>query len=263
MELGLKGRVALLTAAGSGLGKACASALAAEGAHVVISDVRQEAIDKTTAEIASQTTAHVLGIRADITSNEDVKKLVDATVSRLGSLDILVVSTGFLPKGQLLDLPDEDWGRGLDMALLSAVRLSRAALPHMLKRQWGRILLLTSTSVKQPLGEMAMSSVGRIGVAALSKLIANQYSSQGICAHTVCPGPFLTEGQRDMIADMAAKTHVTFDEAEREWIRDIPVGRHGRPEELGALVAFLASERASYMTGNAIQIDGGRVQSIV
>ncbi len=260
MKLGIEGKVALLTASGSGLGRACALALAAEKANVVISDVRQAALDRAQKEIAEQTGSEVLSVRADITQAEDVQRLVDATLDHFGRVDILVVSTGHLPKGQLLDLSDEDWTLGLNMALLSAVRLSRAVLPHMLERRWGRIICLTSTSVKQPLGEMAQSSIARMGVLGLTKLISNHFSSQGICAHTVCPGPFLTEGQRGMISDMAAKSQATFDKMEKRWIKDIPMGRHGDPAELANLVVFLASERASYMTGNAIQVDGGRVQ---
>jgi len=260
MEFGIGERVALLTASGSGLGKACALGLAAEKANIIISDVRQEALDRTQKEIAAQTGSEVLSVQADITQADDVQRLVDATLERFGRLDILVTSMGHLPKGELLELRDEDWMLGLNMALLSAVRLSQAVLPHMLERRWGRIICLTSTSVKQPLGEMAMSSIARLGILGLTKLISNQFSSQGICAHTVCPGPFLTEGQRGMISDMAAKSQVTFDDMEKRWIKDIPMGRHGDPVELANLIVFLASESSSYMTGNAIQVDGGRVQ---
>ncbi len=260
MNLGLEGKVSLVVGSSEGLGKACAAQLAAEGSQVVICSRSPEKLERTRKELADKTGAAILAVPTDMTRSADIDNLVDRAVDAFGAIDILITSTGDLPKGQLLDVCDDDWMLGLDMALLSAVRLSRAVLPHMLERGWGRIICLASTSVKQPLGEMAMSSIARMGVLGLTKLISNQFSSCGVCAHTVCPGPFLTEGQRAMISDMAAKSQASFEETEQRWIQDIPMGRHGEPAELANLVCFLASEKAAYMTGNAIQVDGGRVQ---
>ena len=186
--------------------------------------------------------------------------MIDQAVDAFGPIDILVNSTGALPKGRFIDLKDEEWALALDMVLMSVIRPCRRVLPEMEQRGWGRIINLTSTSVKQVLGDMAMSNVVRTGIVALTKLISNEYSRKGICTHSVCPGSFLTEGQRAMISDMAAKSQASFEAAEQQWIQDIPMGRHGEPVELANLVCFLVYEKASYMTGNVIQVDGGRVQ---
>jgi len=261
LELGLKGKVAMVTGASSGFGKGCAKALAQEGAQVVICARNKELLEKAREELLEQTSSEIKAIPADLMKPGDIHALVSETVMAFGSVDILVTNSGAPPAGRFMELSDEDWYLALDLFLMSVIRLCREVIPHMEKQGWGRIINLTSTAVKQPLGAMVSSSVGRIGVLPLSKALADDYAAKGICVHTVCPGSIITEGHRAMFAKRAAAMGKTPEEVSRLWVEEIPMHRHGNTEELGSLVAFLASELSSYMTGEVIQIDGGRVRS--
>lgn len=262
MDFGLRGRVAIVEASSQGLGRACARSLAAEGASVVINGRRADVLEATRKELAEETGSEILAVPGNVMKKEDTERLVQAALDRFGQIDILVTNAGPPPHGRFMELEDEKWDIAHELILKSVVRLCRLVIPIMEKRKWGRIIHITSTSVKQPLGDMVLSTAGRLGVVGLSKILANQYADQGITVHTVCPGPFMTEAERCFFEENAKANDITFDEAQAQWLTDIPMKRIGATQEFGDVVAFLASERASYMTGTLIQIDGGRVQSM-
>jgi 3-oxoacyl-[acyl-carrier protein] reductase len=259
MDLGLAGRVALVTAASKGMGKASAMGLAAEGARVVMC-ARTESDLKTAAEeIRAKTRAEVLAVPADVTKKDDVTALVDRAVKTFGHVDILVANAGGPPRGYFEDMTDEQWQGAFDVSLLSVVRLVRGVLPSMKARRWGRILTIQSVSVKQPIPELLLSNAVRPGVAGMMKTLAGQLGKDGITVNTVCPGKIMTDrflgGQK--ISGLSREDYLA------RAVEDVPVRRIGTPEEFANVIVFLASERASYVTGVAVQVDGGLVRGLL
>ena len=259
MDLGLNGRVALVTAASKGMGKASAMGLAAEGAKVVMC-ARTEADLKTAAEeIRAKTKAEVLAMPADVTKKEDVTALVDRATKTFGHIDILVANAGGPPRGYFEEMSDEQWQGAFDVSLLSVVRLVRAVLPSMKARRWGRILTIQSVSVKQPIPELLLSNAVRPGVAGMMKTLAGQLGKDGITVNTVCPGKIMT----DRFLGGQKLSGLSREEYLARAVEDVPVHRIGTPEEFANVIVFLASERASYVTGVAVQVDGGLVRGLL
>ncbi len=263
MDLGLKGRVALVLASSQGLGKASALSLAGEGAHVVICARRKEPLLAAQKEIEAASGLPVLAVPTNITQADQLDNLVEVVMKELGHIDVLVTNSGPPASGLFLDLTMEEWRGAIDGLLMSAVQACYKVIPIMHKQKWGRIIHITSTSIKQPLSHLMLSSAARLGVAGLSKITANQFAKDNILIHTICPGPFMTEAEAKFFNEFAEERGITPEQAQAEWVQDIPVGRIGDPQEFGDVVAFLASERASYMTGTVIQVDGGRVQNMI
>lgn len=257
MDLGIKGKVALVAAASKGLGKASALELAREGARVVIAARGEEDLMAAADEIRGATGAEVLPVRADVTALADIEALVRAAQDAFGNVDILVNNAGGPRPGTFTDMSDEDWLAALNLNLMSTVRLTRLVLQGMQQRGWGRIINLTSISVKQPLPNIILSNAARSAVVAMAKTLALQVAADGITVNNVCPGTILTDRVRSLAANTAQQQGITQEEALAAMQADIPAGRIGRPEELAALVAFLASDRAAYITGATIQVDGG------
>lgn len=258
MDLGLKGKVALVTAASKGMGRACAVAFGGEGARVAMC-ARTEADLRDAADQVRKTGAEVLALPADVTRAADVKALVSRVTEAFGGIDILVANAGGPPRGFFDDLSDEQWQGAFELSLLSTVRLIRAVLPSMRARRWGRILTIQSVSVKQPLPDLLLSNAVRPGVAGLMKTLASQLGTDNITVNTVCPGRIMTD--RFM---SGMKTHgLSREDYLSRQSADVPLGRIGTPEEFASVVVFLASERASYVTGVAIQVDGGLVRGLL
>jgi 3-oxoacyl-[acyl-carrier protein] reductase len=262
MDLGIRGRVALVCGASSGLGKAVATALAREGAKVAICARTAEKLQKAADAIRAATSAEVLPVAADVSKPGDVKTLVSKVVAHFGKLEILVCNAGGPPFGQFLDQPEDAWQKAVELNLLSTIHLCREAVPHMKKAGWGRIINITSFAAKQPHEGLILSNTARAGVLGFAKSLANELASSGILINTVCPGAFETERHTALTQKRAAAEGISTEEVNRKRTKEIPLGRFGKPEEFGDLVAFLASERAAYITGTAIQIDGGVVRSL-
>ena len=263
MDLGLKDRVALVAASSRGLGKACALELAREGARVVICSRDPEHLAAAADEIASATGAEVLPVEADLTDHAQISNLVAQTMDLLGSIDILVTNNGGPPAGFFDDFDDEAWLAAHQLTLLSAVRLIRAVLPAMRARKWGRIINITSVSVKQPIDNLLLSNVYRPGVIGLAKTLSAQVAADGITVNNVAPGYTRTGRVLDLSRARAAGGDQMVEEVLSATVANVPMGRMGEPAELAALVAFLASERAAYITGATIQVDGGYVTSLL
>jgi 3-oxoacyl-[acyl-carrier protein] reductase len=258
MDLGLRGKVALVTAASKGMGRACAVALGGEGARVAMC-ARTEADLRGAADDVRKTGAEVLAVPADVTRAAEVKALVDRVTQTFGGVDVLVANAGGPPRGFFDELGDEQWQGAFELSLLSTVRLVRAVLPSMRARRWGRILTIQSVSVKQPLPDLVLSNAVRPGVAGLMKTLASQLGKDNITVNTVCPGRIMTDR---FLSGM--KVHgLSRDDYLARQSTDIPLGRIGTPEEFASVVAFLASERAAYVTGVAIQVDGGLVRGLL
>lgn len=263
MDLGLKDKVALVVAASRGLGKATALELAREGAQVVVTARGEVDLQAAAREIRRLTGGQVLAFRADVSVQQDVQALVSAAEAAYGRIDILVNNAGGPKSGQFTDVSDEDWLNAVNLNLMSAIRLTRLVLPGMRARRWGRIVNITSVSVKQPMPTLILSNAVRSGVVAMAKTLAGQVAAEGITVNNVCPGYTLTDRVRDLAAVNAKSQGASADEIIVQWEASIPARRLGKPEELAALIAFLVSERASYITGTTIQVDGGYVQSLL
>ena len=261
MELGLAGKRALVAAASRGLGKAIALRLAEEGAKVAICSRNAERLGQAAEELRKRTEAEVLAIPTDLTDYAQIKRLINRVNEELGGIDILVANAGGPLPGSFQELSDEQWQAACQLTLMSSVRLAREAIPGMIERHWGRLIFSTSVSVKQPIANLVLSNSLRLAVIGLAKSLADELAPYNITVNSVCPGATATERLRELIKHQAERARLSYEEAEREfWLRGIPMERLGKPEELADLVAFLASERAGYITGTAIQVDGGSVR---
>jgi 3-oxoacyl-[acyl-carrier protein] reductase len=260
VDLGLSGKVAVVAASSKGLGKASALALAREGARVTICARTEADLHAAAREIGRETGADVLAVPADLTTAEGIKSVVDATVRHFGGVDVLVNNSGGPALGKFADFTDDDWRRAFEVVTLNFVRFVRGVVPHMRGKRWGRIIGIQSSSVKQPVEGIDLSNGIRPGIAGLMKAIMPDLAKDGITINLVLPGMFLTSrispgaGQSPE-ADQALQAQLAPIAAA------VPLGRLGEPIELGNLVAFLASQQASYITGAVYQVDGGNIKS--
>jgi 3-oxoacyl-[acyl-carrier protein] reductase len=257
MELGLKGKVAVVGGASQGLGRACALGLAQEDVSLTICSRSKEAVEGAAREIRQATGAEVLPFAGNLEQPETVKTLVDAALSRFGRLDIVVSNIGGPPPGRAETTGEEAWALAVQRTLLFYVRMAREALPYLKRQPWGRIINILSIAVKEPVDSLVLSSSARLGVVGFMKSLADEVARYNITVNNVLPGSILTERLRQMNAVWAREQGKSQEEALAERLRRIPMGRIGEPEELANLVVFLASERASYITGASIPVDGG------
>jgi 3-oxoacyl-[acyl-carrier protein] reductase len=262
MDLGLKNKVALVAAASRGLGRAVAEELAAEGAALVLCARDAQALAETSAGIADRSAVPVLAVAGNVALQSDVARVVAAGIERFGRIDILVTNAGGPPAGKFEQLTREQWDDAVQLTLFSAIELARYALPGMKERGWGRILNITSIAVKQPVENLILSNSLRAGVTGFARTLANEVASDGITVNNILPGYTRTERVEELAKMMAEKQGISAAEFKGRWEEEIPMKRLGEPREFAALAAFLVSERASYITGTSIQVDGGWIRSL-
>lgn len=263
MDLQLRDRCAVVCAASKGLGRATALALAREGARVAICARTAATLQDAAGEIRAATGATVVPIVADVSRADDVQRLVDGAAGALGAIDILVTNTGGPKSGPFTGFSDADWYEAIDSVLMSVVRLSRAVVPHMRHRGGGRLINITSISAKQPVEGLVLSNALRAAVTGLSRTIANELAADNILVNCVAPGYTKTDRVVELAEAAAAREGVTADEVQQRTEKAIPLRRLATPEEFANVVVFLASGRASYVTGTTLQIDGGYVRSLL
>jgi 3-oxoacyl-[acyl-carrier protein] reductase len=263
MDLGLSDKTALVAASSKGLGKASAMALAREGARVTICAREEGKLETAAQEIRSDSGADVLAVPADLSQAGDIERVVAATVGRFGGLDVLVHNSGGPPVGKFADLSDLQWHAGFELVTMSFVRFIRAAAPYMRANGWGRIVGIQSSSVKEPVSGIDLSNGLRPGIAGLMKALMPDLARDGITINLVLPGTFLTSRIHPGLASSDPAERRSAEEQLAPVADRVPLGRLGEPIELGELVAFLASERASYITGAVYQVDGGNIRSNV
>jgi len=262
MDLGIRGRVAIVAAASSGLGKATAMELAAEGARVAINARSEQQLQTAASEIQSATGADVLAIAGDVINEDLVRKLVSETRDKFGSVDILVANAGGPPAGFFDDFNAQHYREAVELNLISTINLCREAVPHMRERKWGRIVAITSIAAKQPVENLILSNTARAGVLGFMKSLSQQIGSDGITVNTLCPGYHLTERLKSLSSSIANKEGVSVEDVYARWAASTPMKRIGDPKEFAAVAAFLCSERASYLTGTVIQVDGGAYKAL-
>ena len=263
MDLGLKGKIALVAAASKGLGRAVADELAAEGATLVLCARGDEALQTTCAAIAAAHGVPVLGIAADVANPADVARVVQAAQERFGRIDVLVTNAGGPPAGTFDTLSAEQWDAATRLLLTSVVELTRAVLPGMKARGWGRILNVTSISVKQPVANLMLSNSLRAAVTGMARTLATEMAPFGITVNNILPGYTRTERVVGLAKATAARDGISAEAATARWEAEIPMRRLGEPREFAALAAFLCSERASYITGTSVPVDGGWIRSLL
>src|SRR6185436_1500351 len=263
MDLGLKGRVALVAAASKGLGRAVAEELAAEGVKLAICARDAEAIEAVGNEIAKATGAEVLARAADVSRAADIEAFVDTVMRIYGRVDILLTNSGGPPPGRFETLDLAAWQKATELTLFAPVEFARRVLPGMQERRWGRILNVTSIAVKQPIENLMLSNSLRAAVTGWARTLANEVGASGVTVNNLLPGYTRTERVEELALANAKRDGITPEQAVARWEREIPLGRLGEPREFAALTAFLASERASYITGQSIAVDGGWIQALL
>lgn len=261
MDLGLRGRVALVAAASRGLGRAIAEELASEGASLVICARDAERLEKARGAVAARG-SDVHAVAADVATTDGIARVVQEALGRFGRVDVLVTNAGGPPAGPFEAHGWDVWARAVDLTLRSAVELTRAVLPGMKERRWGRVLNVTSISVKQPVENLVLSNSVRAAVTGMARTLATEVAAYGITVNNLLPGWTRTERIDELAEANAARQGITADAYRERIAADIPMHRLGEPREFAALAAFLASERASYITAQSIAVDGGWIRAI-
>ena len=262
MDLGLRDRVAIVGGSSRGMGKATALALAREGASVTICARTESDLRKTEIEIARiSSQQHVLAVAGDLSQPDDIKRVVRNTFNRFGRIDVLVANLGGPSTGRPSELGDQEWTEALEHNFLSIVRMCREVIPFMKQQQWGRIINVLAADVKQPEQGLVLSTSSRLAVVGYAKMLANELAPFNITVNNVLPGLVLTDRANELFEALGAQSGRDAQEMMKEATKKIPMGRPGKPEEMGDLITFLASERASYITGTSVQLDGGLLQA--
>jgi len=258
----LKGKVSIVTAASRGIGAGVASVLAREGSDLVIASRDSARLEKLSRWLEAKYGVSVVPVQADLTKREDVRRIAEAAIRHFGKVDVLAYNTGPPKPGAFMELSEEDWEYGVRLLLMSAVWITRDVLPHMVERRQGRLIYITSSTLKQPIPTLTLSNVIRISLAGLVKTLAYQLGPYNILVNGIMQGYVDTERVREVAAARAQREERKVEDVIKEIEREVPLGRLAKPEEIGELVAFLASDKASYITGSLILIDGGRTLCI-
>lgn len=264
MDLGLTGRAAIVGGSSRGIGRGIAMELAAEGADVLLCARDAAALEAARDDLRRATGARIETVPTDTSEREGVERVIDAAVTAFGKVDILVTNTGGPRAGRFEDLSPEDWAQAVRQLLESVVHFVRGVLPGMRERGWGRIVNVTSVAVKQPIDGLMLSNSLRAGLTGFARTLANEVAADGITVNNVLPGYTRTERLVELAEHLTSAGDAESIEAVfGRWEEEIPAGRLGDPRELGALVAFLASERAGYITGTSIAVDGGWTRGLL
>lgn len=258
----LKGKVSIVTAASRGIGAGVASVLAREGSDLVIASRDSARLEKLARGLEAKYGVSVVPVQADLTKREDVRRIAEAAIRHFGKVDVLAYNTGPPKPGAFMELSEEDWEYGVRLLLMSAVWITRDVLPHMVERRQGRLIYITSSTLKQPIPTLTLSNVIRISLAGLVKTLAYQLGPYNILVNGIMQGYVDTERVREVAVARAQREGRKVEDVIKEIEREVPLGRLAKPEEIGELVAFLASDKASYITGSLILIDGGRALCI-
>jgi 3-oxoacyl-[acyl-carrier protein] reductase len=257
MDLGIKGKTALVTAASRGLGRGCARQLAAEGCRVAICSRNAHAAETAAAEIGAEAGVEVVGLGADVSRAADVEQLLTSVRDRLGNPEILVTNAGGPPPGTVATTAAEDYEKALHLNLMSAVHLIRGVLPGMQAKGWGRVIAITSISVKQPIADLLLSNMARAGLTGFLKTVATEMAAFGITVNALLPGVHKTSRIEQLVHDRARREERADNDIYADMMKTIPCRRIGDPDDFGAAAAFLASIQAGYITGQNLLVDGG------
>jgi 3-oxoacyl-[acyl-carrier protein] reductase len=262
MDLGINGKIALVTAASKGLGKAVALRLVLEKAHVIICSRNLEELKKTQTEIMAISGEKVEFYVCDVSREDQIKQMIDAIIADQGALDILLCNAGGPPPGRFDDFTSADYNKALELNLFSTINLCRYSVPVMQERKWGRIVVITSVSVKQPIDSLILSNTARAGVTGFLKTLSNLVAKDGITVNAICPGYTKTQRVENLAKNFALNGQGSEEDFYKTLKADIPMQRLGTPDEFAQAVAFLSSEGAGYITGVSLQVDGGYIKSL-
>lgn len=262
MDLGLKDRVAIITGSSQGIGKEIARNFAREGAKITICSRNQTTLQKTANKIKNETGSEVLTTQTNLENKQDISKMVKETIKEFGRIDILVNNTGGPPPMLFLETNEKHWVNSVNQLLLSVTNSCSNVIPYMKKNRWGRIINMTSIAAKQPIDNLILSNTIRSGLHGLTKTLSNELAEYGILVNAVCPGYTLTKRVIELAQDIAKNRGNNYNNIIAEWSKLIPLGRFAQAEEIANLVVFYASEKASYITGNITEVDGGYKRGI-
>jgi 3-oxoacyl-[acyl-carrier protein] reductase len=257
MDLGLKGRGVIVAASSEGIGLATAQAFAREGAQVAMCARTEKTLMDAAEKIRQETRAEILAQPLDVTDASAIQQFTEHVAKQFGRIDVCVTNAGGTPAKNFLSISTDEWRRAVEMNFLSVVYMARAVIPYMQRHRWGRIITITSVSVKQPVPDLIMSNAVRSAVVGLVKSLSNEFGKDGILVNNVGPGYTATERLKELAGTRALAAGVSVEKIYEQWAADAPVRRVGEPREIADLIVWLASERASYVTGQTVLADGG------